>query len=272
MRRALAELPSFVRPALDMHVHPPPGEERIDAMFAAARRVGITRVILCDLGRGAWREYPSVEHVQRANERVYDIVAREPGFAYGLVYVNPNHAETRDILEEGLAQPGMVGIKLWVSCRDERGRIDPVYLVLELAQDRGVPVLLHAFDRTGGNLKGELAPGDVAHLAGRYPRVPIIMAHLGGVWQRGVRAIRPFGNVYADICGSRAYLGMVEHAVGELGAGRVLFGSDAHGRAFSGQIAKVVAAEISIADKRHILWDNGVRLFLGEGRANGDER
>jgi predicted TIM-barrel fold metal-dependent hydrolase len=91
------------------------------------------------------------------------------------------------------------------------------------------------------------------------------MAHLGGKWQRGVRVVRPYPNVFVDFSGSRAYLGSVEHAVRELGAGRVLFGSDAHYRSCAGQIAKVIAAEIDLADKRRILWDNSARLFFGEG-------
>lgn len=262
LRRAEVLCPPYVRPAFDMHVHPPPEEGRIEAMFDAARQVGITRLILSDLGRGEWRYEPPVEHVRRANERVYGIVADHPGFAYGLVYVNPNHAETGDILEEGLVQPGIVGIKLWVSCRDERGAIDPVYPVLELAQERGTPVLLHCYERSGGNLHGELSPADIAGLARRYGQAKLVMAHLGGLWLRGVRVVRSCPNVYADICGSRAYLGMVEHAVRELGSERVLYGSDACGRAFAGQIAKVIAADIAVADKRRILWDNSAALFL----------
>jgi hypothetical protein len=253
-----------------MHVHPPPGEDGIDELFNAAQQVGITRLILSDLGQGEWRQEPPVDHVRRANERVYRIIAEYAEFAYGLVYVNPNHAETRDILEEGLALPGIIGIKLWVSCRDKQGTIEPVYPVLELAQDRGVPVLLHSYERTGGNLYGELSPADIAALAQRYPQSKLIMAHLGGLWQRGVRVVQPCPNVYADICGSRAYLGMVEHAVRELGSERVLYGSDAHGRAFSGQIAKVIAAQIEVADKRRILWDNSTALFLNERGVEND--
>jgi predicted TIM-barrel fold metal-dependent hydrolase len=272
MSRPFSELPSYVRPAFDMHVHPSPREGGlVEEMLTAAEQVGITRLILSDLGSGAWRGHPSVQQVQQANERVYDAVSRYCGRAYGYVYVNPNHAETRDILEEGLALKGIVGIKLWVSCKDKRGSIDPVYSVLELAQERHVPVLIHAFDRTGGNQEGELLPGEIVHLARRYPQAAIVMAHLGGVWQRGVRVIRPVDNVYADICGSRAYLGMVELAVRELGAGRVLFGSDAHWRAFSGQIAKVIGAEIDVVDKRRILWDNSVQLFLGERSTSTDD-
>ncbi|MHB0858439.1 MAG: amidohydrolase family protein [Anaerolineae bacterium] len=270
MTTAWRDLPSCVYPTLDMHVHLPQGEGQIDDLIAEAQQVGVTRLILNDLGREGWPEYPSVSHVRQANERLYGVVAAHPGVAYGLVYVNPNHDEAPTILREGLTQPGIVGIKLWVSCRDANGRLDPCYRVLEIAQEWGVPVLIHAFERTGGNLPGELSPVDLVHLAQRYRQAHLIMAHLGGLWQRAVRVIRPCANILTDVSGSRAYLGMVEHAVHELGVERVLFGSDAPLRAFAGQLAKVVAAEIDAADKRRILWENGVRLFWADREDAGD--
>jgi uncharacterized protein len=247
-----------------MHAHPPFERAKTEAMLDAARQVGITRIILCAIGYSEMFEYPSLEEVTRGNEEVFAIAARYPTFACGLVYVNPNLPETLSILEDGFRRPGVVGIKLLVSCRDEQGRLDPVYPVLEFARARQAPVLIHTSYRTGGNMQGELSPADIADLARRFPTVPIVMAHLGGKWQRGVRVVQPYANVLVDICGSRAYLGMVEHAVRELGAGRVLFGSDAYLRAFSGQLAKVAAAEISEAAKRRILWDNSARLFFRE--------
>jgi uncharacterized protein len=261
----LATLPWYVRPAIDMHAHPPFEREKTEAMLDAARQVGITRIILCAIGYSEMFEYPSLEEVTRGNEEVFALAARYPGFAYGLVYVNPNLPETLSILEDGLRRPGVVGIKLLVSCRNKQGRIEPVYPVLEFAQERQVPVLIHSSYRTGGNLQGELTPADIARLAQRFPQARIVMAHLGGKWQIGVRVVQPYANVFVDICGSRAYLGMVEHAVSEVGAGRVLFGSDAYLRAFSGQLSKVIAADIDDGAKRRILWDNSARLFFGEG-------
>jgi uncharacterized protein len=248
-----------------MHAHPPFERAKTEPMLDAARRVGITRIILCAIGYTEMLEYPSLEEVRLGNEEVFALIARHPGFAYGLVYVNPNLSETLSILEDGLSRPGVVGIKLLVSCRNKQARLEPVYPVLEFAQEHQVPVLIHSSYRTGGNLQGELSPADIAHLAQRFPQTKIVMAHLGGKWQIGVRVVQPYANVFVDICGSRAYLGMVEHAVRELGAGRVLFGSDAYLRAFSGQLAKVVAAEIDDSAKRRILWDNSARLFFGEG-------
>jgi predicted TIM-barrel fold metal-dependent hydrolase len=60
-------------------------------------------------------------------------------------------------------------------------------------------------------------------------------------------------------------MGSVEFAVRELGAGRVLYGSDAFIRAFAAMLAKVAAAELDPLDKRRIVWDNSAALFFGEG-------
>ena len=53
---------------------------------------------------------------------------------------------------------------------------------------------------------------------------------------------------------------MVEMAVRELGAERVVFGSDAAGRSFASQLGKVYGADVPLAAKRMILRDNLRRL------------
>lgn len=261
---ALAEL----APVIDMHAHPPYDPAQVEPLLAAAWRAGIRRIILTQLGYSAMISYPSCDEVERGNQAVYDMIARHPGFVFGYVYVNPNLPETPAMLEDGLARPGVVGIKLWISCRDSAGRLDPVYPVLELAAARQTPVLIHAFYRTGGNLPGELSPTDIAHLAARFPAARIVMAHLGGQWRQGVAAVQPYRNVWSDISGSRAYLGSVEYAVRLLGVERVLFGSDAYIRNFTVMLAKVAAAELSAAEKQRIVWDNSAELFFA-GRAAG---
>ena len=48
----------------------------------------------------------------------------------------------------------------------------------------------------GGNNESESTPMDVGKLAQRFPDVPMICGHAGGDWELGVRAIRPFRNVF----------------------------------------------------------------------------
>lgn len=268
MKHPLLQTLAGLAPVIDMHAHPPYEPAQVEPMLEAARRAGIRRIMLAKLGDSAMTPYPTYEEVSRGNKAVYDIIGRNPGFVFGYVYVNPNLPETLGLLEDGLARPGVVGIKLWISCRDEAGRLDPVYPVLEWAAARQTPVLIHAFYRTGGNLPGELSPTDVAHLAARFPAARIVMAHLGGQWRQGVAAVQPYRNVWSDISGSRAYLGSVEYAVRLLGVERVLYGSDAFIRDFTVMLAKVAAAELSATEKRRIVWDNSAALFFG-GEAAG---
>ena len=51
-------------------------------------------------------------------------------------------------------------------------------------------------------------------------------------------------------------------AVRELGADRVIYGSDAGGRSFASQLAKVHGADLSDADKKKIFCDNLRNMML----------
>lgn len=150
IKAALAAL----APIIDMHAHPPYGPGGIESMLEAAWRTGIRRILFACLGSSAMTPYPSFDEVQHGNEEVYGLVAKYPGFVFGYVYVNPTLPAALDILEDGLARPGILGIKLWISCRDADGRLDPVYPVLERASEQRAPVLIHSFYRSGGNLPG----------------------------------------------------------------------------------------------------------------------
>jgi predicted TIM-barrel fold metal-dependent hydrolase len=85
----------------------------------------------------------------------------------------------------------------------------------------------------------------------------------------GIRIIRETKNVYADIAGSDPTSGFVEMAVRELGAERVLYGSDVGGRSFASQVAKVLGAEITDEEKRLILGGNIRRLLQPVLQAKG---
>jgi len=91
--------------------------------------------------------------------------------------------------------------------------------------------------------------------------VSFISAHTGADWEVGIRAIRDCRNVFAEVCGSDSTAGFTEMAVRELGAERVLYGSDAGGRSFASQLAKVLGADIPEPAKRLILGENTKRLL-----------
>ncbi len=77
----------------------------------------------------------------------------------------------------------------------------------------------------------------------------------------GIRAIRNHENVTIGIGGSSPTAGFVEMAARELGADRVIYGSDIGGRSFASQMAKALGAQISEDARRRIMGGNLRRML-----------
>jgi len=245
----------------DAHVHlsgvPGTVEQRVDRLLDFAGRLGIERIVM-HMGT-SFVEDPSPEEVRRQNDEVLRAVAHAPQRVFGFVYVNPKHGqESLRELDRCVRDGPMVGVKLWIAIRCSRPELDPI---VRRAAELKVPLLQHAYDRVGSNMPGESSCADVAALALRHPDASFLCAHTGNDWERGLRAIRAAGNVLAEVSGSDPTAGFVEMAVRELGAERVVFGSDAGGRSFASQLAKVLSADLPEPAKRLILRGNLQRLL-----------
>jgi predicted TIM-barrel fold metal-dependent hydrolase len=157
-------------------------------------------------------------------------------------------------------------VKLWVAQRCSAPELDPI---IKRAAELKAVIFQHTWMKVGGNDPGESTPIDMAELAARHPDVPLICGHTGGDFERGIRAIREFKNVRADLAGSDPCAGYTEMAVRELGAERVIYGSDAGGRSFASQLAKVFGADIPDAAKELIFSGNLRRLMTPILKAKG---
>jgi len=246
----------------DLHVHLSgvPGdtpEARLGKLLEYAGRLGISRLCL-SMGM-KWSEDPTPEEFRRSNDEMLRAVRAHPDRAFGFVYLNPKHAKASlDEMDRCVRDGPMVGIKLWVAQRCNAPELDPIIARAAALQ---APVLQHTWIKITGNLPGESTPMDLAELAGRHPQAILVCGHTGGDWEVGIRAIRPHKNVYADLAGGDPAAGIAEMAVRELGAERVLYGSDAGGRSFASQLAKVFGAEIPEDAKRLILAGNLKRIL-----------
>lgn len=240
----------------DAHVHLTGAtgtvEERVDHLLTHASRLGIERLVAF-MGTPFLAD-PSPAELCKQNDEVLRAIAHAPDRILGMVYVNPKHEEASLREMDRCVRNGpMVGVKLWIAMRCHRPELDPI---VRRAVELKVPILQHAYDRVEGNLPGESGCADVAALAARHPDASFICAHTGNDWERGIRMIRPLKNVWAEVCGSDPTAGFVEMAVRELGPERVLYGSDAGGRSFASQLAKVTSADVPEEAKRLILRGN----------------
>ena len=170
------------------------------------------------------------------------------------MYVSPKHpAASVAEIDRCLKHPRVVGLKLWIAAKCSGPAIDPI--IARAAAHRAT-IHQHVWDKAGGNKEGESKPEHLAALAQRHADTQFIAMHSGGNWERGLRALRVAKNVSAELAGSEPVAGYVEMAVRELGEDRVIWGSDAGGRSFSSQIAKVLEARIPNSSKQKIFAGN----------------
>jgi predicted TIM-barrel fold metal-dependent hydrolase len=251
---------------VDIHVHPPgsdqPHEQFIAAvenMLDAGRRAGIDRQVFVGDTDAA------------GNERVRELVDTYPdqiiGFARG-IRTDPNSPAT---IAKYVVEHGFKGVKLHNEQDLPLDALLASYPIYAKAAELGIPVLIHGFHEEEGlpaDLHADLAGGAshfpvrlMGELGKRYPDTTFIFAHAGMMWDKAFQAAQPYPNVCLDMSGFDPERGIVEKAVETLGAERVLFGSDAPGRIYAAQLAKVLYADISEADKELVLGGNAARLL-----------
>jgi len=246
----------------DVHCHLSgvPGdtpEARLANILSYADRMGVNR--LCVFMGMEWSYDPSPANMRQENDEVLRALRHFPDRAFGFVYLNPQHTQASlDELNRCVRDGPMVGVKLWVAEHCNEPELDPL---IERAKELKAVVFQHTWLKITGNLPGESTPMDLAQLAARHPGATIICGHSGGDWEVGLRAIRPYKNVYADLAGGDPTAGFTEMAVQELGAERVLYGSDIGGRSFASQLAKVLGADVPTEARRLILGQNLKRLL-----------
>jgi predicted TIM-barrel fold metal-dependent hydrolase len=250
---------------IDIHVHDWIGAEARDAfsdirrMLALADGLGIGRLVLLgNVLRFGVRA--NQDQIRTINDTTIDLVKKYPDRLAGFCFVNPvlDAGFLREEIDRCIRDEGLCGIKLEIdlNARDKR-----LKTVMNKAAEHDVPVLHHSWYLTVGDQPYASDPSDIACLAGRYPHVRIVMAHLTGCGARGVLDVLDCPNVWVDTSGSQPLAGMVEYGVKMLGADRIVFGSDVPGRDFSCQLGRIYGAKIGRRDREKILWKNAERLL-----------
>jgi uncharacterized protein len=255
----------------DLHCHLTgvPGrtpDELMTALVARADRMGIERLVV-------FMGYPTVvdpspDELRRQNDQVLQALSHWHDRAFGFAYVSPHHVEAslREI-DRCVRDGPMVGIKLWVAKKCRAPELDPI---IDRAAALKAVVFQHTWIKTDGSTQpGESSPADLVALAKRHPGVPLICGHTGGTWELGIRTVRAIKEISIDLAGSDPTNGFVEMAVRELGAGRIIYGSDAGGRSFASQLAKVYGAGLDDSSRRLILSGNLRRMMTPILNAKG---
>lgn len=251
------------------HLYSVPGdspEKKIEVLVRCAERLGIERLILSQ-GYSSTL-HPTPEQFREENDRVMRAVLRFPDRVHGSVYLSPKYPEfSLGEFDRCVRDGPMIGVGELEA--DKRCNAPEIDGIVARATALNVPILQHTWLKAEGNEPGESTPYDLVELAKRHPQANFICAHTGGNWELGIRILREAKNVLAECAGFDPTSGMVEMAVRELGPERVVYGSDAGGRSFGSQLAKVWGANIPDSARELILGGNLRRLFAPALRAKG---
>lgn len=193
------------------------------------------------------------------NHNAARTVAETPGLLQYVV-IDPRVPETYQQAEEMLQLPKCVGIKI-----HPEEHLYPINdfgaAIFEFAAKHRAVVLSHSSERNS-------LAADLVGWANRYPEMKLILAHIGCGWDndythqvRGVQQSR-HGNVFADTSSARSITpNLIEWAVRQVGADRVLFGTDTPLYVTAMQRARIDQADLTDAEKKQILHENAEKLF-----------
>ncbi|MER7332784.1 MULTISPECIES: amidohydrolase family protein [unclassified Micromonospora] len=177
-------------------------------------------------------------------------VRAHPDRLAGYLTVNP-HQNPDAELARWADDPAFVGVKLHPSLH-EYPVTGPAYRpVWEYAAATGRPVLSHTW--TGSPYDD---PALLATIAERHPEVTILLGHAGALpagFDTVIELSRRHPNLYPEICGSHFTAYALERMVGELGAHRVIYGSDFPFIDLRFSIGRVLFADLPLADRVTVL-------------------
>jgi uncharacterized protein len=248
-------------PKIDAHGHLMGGAARL---LEAADRLGIERLAV-SIPRG---ETPA--EFRASNDLVLKAMKEHPRRLLGQCFVNP--AYPREALEEvnRCLGAGMIGLgELYTQVKISDPRYYPI---IEHCIRERASVMMHARADLGLLRQGyrTAAPpntsiaDDFVAIGNRYPEAIIIHAHIGGGgdWEYMCKRLREAPSVYVDTSGSVTDEGMIEFAVAELGAGRLLFATDMN---FESGVGKILAADLTETERRQIFHDNFSAILKKRG-------
>ena len=199
--------------------------------------------------------------------QIKDAMRRYPDRIKGYYCVNPLLGiSPEQIKKEFRENPGFVGLK-FLPDYHRTALTDKVYEpAMQLANEYHMLVLSHTW---GVSMNGESCNsadkviGDLE----KYPNITFIMGHsIQGQVDDAIEIARKYPNAYLDLCDTCRLNGVVEKMVREVGAEKVVFGTDAPMQTHLFQMGCVLGAKITDAEKKLILRDNALRILSSVGR------
>jgi uncharacterized protein len=227
--------------------------QSVDGLLTTMDAEQIERAIVMPLKPLAYRFAPE-------NERVAEAVAAHPNRFAGFARVDPwqRDAAARE-LARGLDELELIGLYLHPFEEQFAANDEVIFPLMEILRERSLPLML------AGGYPGFSHPSQIGDLARQFPNVTIIATHGGQLNISGMlladagRMLRANPNVIMETSGIYRE-DFIEDTVAELGAGRVLFGSNAPYMDQGFEASRIRFAHLDDHAKRLMGRDNIIRI------------
>jgi uncharacterized protein len=219
--------------------------ERLDALCRAA---GVDRAVLMPA--------PTFRPRNRLVAEALGAAVRARARFLGCALINPHFGDDAVAeLERAVNEWGFRAAKLMPSLHAVNLVGTLAHATMRKARELRVPVTIHSGESPAH-------PLEIGVLAEAFPDVPVIMDHMGYRNHTGaaLSAARRAPNLYL-MTTAVMEPHCIRDAVRQLGADRVLFGSNGPSVPPALQIAVIKQAELADADERKVLGENAARLL-----------
>ena len=234
---------------IDAHCHAGHGQE-MSAPWTTRADPEITLRHMVEAGIDRTVVFPiNNPEYEKPNQEIAEICGRYPGKFIGFAKHDPQTEAGRiaRLLRHEVEGLGLKGLKLHKL---------PTREVLDAVSELKIPIIYHPEKVSNFHM-----------IAAEYPNIPFLMAHLGNFasekWPEHLEAIsvaRRYPNVYLETS-SVVFYKFLEMAARELGAGKLVFGSDGPELDSRVELYKIKLLKLAPADEAQVLGGNIARLL-----------
>lgn len=213
-------------------------------LLAAMDQGGVDMAVGCSLGQAIDNEY------------IASIVAANPTRLIGFGQVNPRDPHALQAIVQCARDFGLKGIKLHPTMHGyhfaDHGLLDPIF---EQCRAVGLTILVNALDDP------YCAPLAIEEIAKGFPALPVVIAHMGTVWNvvEALIVAERNDNIYLDTSGTQ--LLEVAMAYKRVGHEKLLMGTDWPGSDFELERLKLRKAIPNVDHRRMVEGGNVAKLL-----------
>lgn len=216
----------------------------VDKLFTRMDAAGVDMAMVCSLAQRIENDYIS------------ELAATYPDRLFGFGQVMPQWDDVEDQIAEVAARPGLKGLKLHPSLHGyhfaDHGLLDPVFAA---CAEHGLAILVNALD------DAFVTPLAIEEISRGFPEVPVLIAHMGAVWNVPEACIVAARNDHIYLETSSTLLADVRVAYNRVGPEKIVMGTEYPGHDFDLERMKIAKAIPDDGDRALVEGGNLARIL-----------